>query len=135
LKRPQEAVREYETAARLAPEDALLQVQLGEARRDAGDTAGAVAALRQAVQIDPEASYWNSLGMVLGAAGQLSEAEQAFREAVQRADRNAEYAYNLGLVLLRQGRVEDAAASFRRAADLDPGFPAPRQRLAELGRR
>lgn len=92
--------------------------------------------LREAIGLDPApASYWNSLGMVLGARSEMAEAEKAFREALSRDARSAEYVYNLGLALLRQGHRDEAAESFRRAAALEPGFRAPRERLAELGLR
>jgi len=83
------------------------------------------------VALDPKpASYWNSLGMVMGGTGRLSEAERAFAEAVARDAGNAEYVYNRGLALQRLGRDADAAAQFRRAVEL--GFGPARTRLAEL---
>ena len=91
--------------------------------------------MREAVALDPAiGSYWNSLGMVLGAAGDLAEAEKAFAEALAREPGNAQYAYNRGLALMRQGRADDATAAFRRALTLQPRFAAARQRLSELGR-
>ncbi|HSB62337.1 MAG TPA: tetratricopeptide repeat protein, partial [Vicinamibacteria bacterium] len=133
--RLEDAVRAYEAAAALAPKDALLRIQLGEVHRDRGDLARAAALMREAVDLDPgPASFWNSLGMVRGAARDLPAAEAAFREALARDEGNAQYAYNLGLALSRQGRREEAAALFRRALALRPDFPAPRERLAELGR-
>ena len=132
--RLEEAARAYEAALALAPREPLLHVQLGEVLRDRGDLAGAERCLREAVALDAEvASYWNSLGIVLGAAGSLAEAEKAFREALLRDGADAQYRYNLGLALVRQGRREEAKAEFRRALELRPEFPAPRERLAELG--
>jgi len=91
----------------------------------------AVRLLREAVALDPgTASYWNSLGMVLGGAERLAEAERAFAEAAQRDSNNAQYAYNRGVALQRLGRASDAEPSFRRAAAL--GFGPARERLAEL---
>jgi len=88
--------------------------------------------LREAVKINPApASFWNSLGMVLGGSGRMEEAERAFAEAISREDGNAQYVYNRGLALQRLGRRDEALAQFRRAADL--GFPPARARLAELG--
>ena len=114
-------------------QDALLKVQLAEVCRDLGDLEAATERLREAIALDPApASYWNSLGMVLGAAGDLAEAEKAFREAVSRDGSDAQYAYNLGLALARQGRRAEAAAQFRRSLELKPDFRAPRERLAEL---
>jgi len=128
------AVRAYEAALPLAPQNALLRVRLGELLRDAGDLARAAALMREAVALEGSvASYWNSLGMVLGAAGELAEAERAFREAVARDGAEALYVYNLGLALQRRGLGGEAAASFRRASELDPRFAPARDRLREIG--
>jgi tetratricopeptide (TPR) repeat protein len=134
LGKKQDAMRAWEEVARLAPKDALVRVQLGEAYRDQGDFAKAVTLLRAAVAQDPvPASYWNSLGMALGAKGELPEAEKAFREALKRGGPDAEqYAYNLGLAVLRQGRRDEAATLFRKSLELDPRFAPARARLAEL---
>jgi Flp pilus assembly protein TadD len=99
--------------------------------RDLGRTAEAVRLLREAVSIDPaSASYWNSLGMILGGSGELDEAERAFEEAVHREPQNAQYLYNRGIALQRLDRSSDAAESFRRAATL--GFAPARSQLARL---
>jgi cytochrome c-type biogenesis protein CcmH/NrfG len=117
----------------MAPADALIRVKLGELYRDLGRTAEATQSLREAVRLQPEvASYWNSLGMVLGGSGDMPGGEQAFREATARDAANAEYAYNLGLALARQNKRVEAEAAFRHVLQLDPQFAAARQRLAEL---
>jgi len=90
--------------------------------------------LREAVALEPEkASFWNSLGTVLGGWGELAQAETAFREALKRDESNAQYSYNLGLALLRQGRTEEARRLFRATLELDPKFEAARLRLAQTG--
>jgi choline-sulfatase len=126
------AVRSYERVADLAPRDALIRVKLGELYRDMGQPVAAARLLREAIKLDPVASYWNSLGMVLGGSGDSIGSEQAFREALARDATNAQYAYNLGLVLARQNKRDEAASQFRRALELDPRFAAARQRLSEL---
>jgi tetratricopeptide (TPR) repeat protein len=99
-----------------------------------GQTEKAVASLREAVALEPaSASYWNSLGMVLGARGEMEEAGRAFQMALEREATNAQYAYNRGLAYQKQGRTEEAAALFRKALSLDPRFVAARRRLAEIG--
>jgi tetratricopeptide (TPR) repeat protein len=54
LGRPAEAARLYETILTRAPQDAESWNNLGNARRSAGDLAGAAAALREAVGLRPE---------------------------------------------------------------------------------
>ena len=110
-----------------------MRVKLGELYRDAERPADAVRLLREAVKLDPSvASYWNSLGMLLGGGGDLPGGEQAFREAATRDRGNAQYAYNLGLALERQNKRAEAVAEFQRTLELDPRFAPARQRLAEL---
>jgi arylsulfatase A-like enzyme/Tfp pilus assembly protein PilF len=126
-RRPAQAVAAYRAAVELAPKDALLRVQLGEALRDTGALDDAARALREAVALDPApASYWNALGMVLGAAGRLAEAEGAFREALGRDAANAQYAYNAGLAVERQGRATEARSLYDEALRRDPSFTPAR---------
>ena len=61
----------------MAPRDALVRVKLGELYRDLGRPADASQLLREAIELDPApASYWNSLGMILGGSGDLAGGEQ-----------------------------------------------------------
>lgn len=127
----QEAARAYTALLERHPQDALARVQLGELYRDTGQVARGIALLREAVTIDPDrASYWNSLGMMLGGSGDLAASEEAFREAITRDAQNAQYAYNLGLALQRQGKFDAARPYFERALELDPKFIPARERLA-----
>jgi superkiller protein 3 len=119
--------------ATLSPRDALIRVKLGELLRDVGRSDESIRVLREAVQLDPAvASYWNSLGMVLGGNGDLAGAEQAFREAASREAANPQYAYNLGLALARQNKRDEARAAFTRALEIDPRFVPARRQLADL---
>ncbi len=131
---PQEVRRAYEAALPLAPDDALLRVQLGELLRDLGELEASVRFLREAVALEPErASFWNSLGTVLGGWDELAEAEMAFRQATKLDESNAQYSYNLGLALQRQERTEEARLFFQTTLQLDPKFEAARLRLAQIG--
>jgi tetratricopeptide (TPR) repeat protein len=134
LDNPQEVRRAYQAALPLAPDDALLRVQLGELLRDLGELEQSVRFLREAVALEPErASFWNSLGTVLGGWDELAEAEKAFREARKLDESNAQYSYNLGLTLVRLERAEEARVFFQTTLQLDPDFEAARLRLAQIG--
>ncbi|HWT03623.1 MAG TPA: tetratricopeptide repeat protein [Pyrinomonadaceae bacterium] len=80
----EDAVRHYEEAARLSPNDYRLWVSLGRVREQAGDSAGGEKALRRAVELAP--SYadprWH-LGNLLLRAGR---GEEAFRELTRAAE-------------------------------------------------
>lgn len=132
LRNPDEAIAVYTAMLPLVPTNALVRVRLGELYRDRGQPEQAVPLLREAVKLDPSvASYWNSLGMVLGGADDFRGAEAAFREAATRDPSDPQHTYNLGLALLRQGRAPEAADYFRKTLQLEPGFRAARERLAE----
>jgi tetratricopeptide (TPR) repeat protein len=101
-------------------------MQLGESYRDLARYQDAVRVIREALAVDAKpAQYWNSLGTVLGASGQMAEAERAFAEAATREPGNGLYVYNRALALNQLGRRDEALVQAKRAADL--GYP-PRAR-------
>jgi choline-sulfatase len=127
------AIDALRRGARAVPSDPRLYRRLGEIVRDGGDLQQAAGYFRQAMALDPgEASQWNSLGMILGAGGDLVESERAFRGAIERDPREARYTYNLGLTLIRAHRPDEAVPYFRKTLELNPGFAAARDRVAEI---
>ncbi|MBD9477858.1 hypothetical protein [Pseudoxanthomonas sp. PXM02] len=89
-----------------------------------GDHDAAVAALREAVKIEDGIPYdeppgWHapvrhSLGAILLAANRSAEAEQAYREELQRNPDNGWSLYGLAQSLKVQGKARDAAEVERR---------------------
>jgi hypothetical protein len=79
-----EAVRLYEQAVRLSPNDYRLWLELGRAREQAGDTPGGEKALRRAIELAPAYAYphWY-LGNLLLRAGRTDEAFTELRGAAQ----------------------------------------------------
>jgi tetratricopeptide (TPR) repeat protein len=59
-------------------------------------------------------------------AGNLDEAESAFRAVIERGGELAQVHNNLGIVHQVRGQHERAVAEFREAARIDPDYPAPR---------
>ncbi|HEY0408058.1 MAG TPA: tetratricopeptide repeat protein [Pyrinomonadaceae bacterium] len=78
-----EALAEYERAVALRPRDAALWLEVGRARDQEGDGAGALAAFREAARLAPfyAAPRWQ-LGNTLFRAGRLDEAFAELRLAV-----------------------------------------------------
>src|SRR2546421_662814 len=86
---PQEtplALREYDEAAALAPNDYLIWTEMGRARAALGDTDGGVAALSRAVELAPAYAEprWH-LGNALLRAGHYDEAFAELRRAADTA--------------------------------------------------
>ena len=103
---------------------------------DAGDFAGAVSSIKQAIEIDPSKDLlWSRLGEAyLAAAGKAAaggsreaaaedynQAAEACRKAISIKPSEAAYHNNLGHALGKLGKADEAAAEYTTAAQLDPG--------------
>lgn len=118
---------ELERSASLHPRFALAHSFLGQCRALAGDSAGAIEALRLAVQLADESSETlAALAHALAIAGETEEAEEA-ESLLQRLDDRSSRAYVSpalqAQVLIGLGRHDEAldrleAAADERAADL-----------------
>lgn len=74
-----------------------------------------------ALRINPTyGDGWNHLGTLLAAAGRLTEATTAYREAVQHSPGLAIPRYNLAFRYLREGNLEAAIAELEVLRRLDP---------------
>ena len=114
-------------------------VEAGRARHVAGDGAGAEAAYRQALAIDPGAAdAWHGLGALAHARGHHVEAIALVRRALQARPRTGHYHLVLGACLLALGQAEAARAALTLAATLAPddwrAHAALGRVLARLGR-
>lgn len=112
-----------DTAARLLPNDAEAQTNLGNALRAKGRLQDAAERHRRALEIHadyPEAH--NNLGAVLRDLGRHEQAAASFRRALDLKDRFPLAHNNLGIVLLALGRADAAIAAHRRALVLAPDF-------------
>jgi TolB-like protein/Tfp pilus assembly protein PilF len=103
------AEAEYRRAVELAPTDGLARFSLGRMQGTLGHPEQAIAMLRQTITIDPRnGGAWSWLAWELAAVGQLEEAEQAARKAVEFVPASAFIA--AGLVIIQVERGETGAA-------------------------
>ena len=132
------ALREYNEAAALAPNDYLVWMEVGRARSALGDADGGIAALRRSAELAPNyaAPRWH-LGNTLLRAGRADEAFEELRRAaeadppkyraqvfnmawqvygpdtarvIDAVGKTAAARAQLVIVLAGRGRLEDAAA-------------------------
>jgi protein O-mannosyl-transferase len=97
---------------------------LCDARSDAGDLQGAIAACGEALRIAPGmAEAWNGLGVATGRLGRHEEAIAHFRQAIGFRPGYADAWYNLGTALGTLGHHADAIPCFREALRLRPDDP------------
>lgn len=90
-----------------------------------------------ATEIAPkQARYFDTLGWVHRARGDLNKAVSALNKAVSLAPKDAESYYHLGIICSEQNLNQRAVAALKTALTLDPNFaaaPDAKRRLAALG--
>lgn len=112
---------------------------LGSLRRAAGDLAGAEAAFRAMVEIDPNFAIGHyNLGLTLKGMGRFPEAIAHYDQAIQRQPDYAEAYQNLGVTLFKLGKMPEGLAAFQKAIALHQSQnPVEahrlRQGLAQMG--
>ena len=132
------AVLEDVVASR--PKDVEPLVFLAKARAVAGDLAGAEAALRKAVRLEPKrGDIWSLLGetFVMEAKGQVgADAKLAFGEALKVRPDDARARYYLGRGKIADGDVAGGLSDWRalRASlpDTDPGRAVLSREIAQV---
>jgi tetratricopeptide (TPR) repeat protein len=96
----------------------------GEAWRNSGNAAKAIAAYEEAVRLNPTfALALRRLGAALRESRQLPRAADVLNRAVQAAPQDARGWYELGMLDADQGRKSDSIAAFEKSAALDPDLP------------
>ena len=101
----------------------MAHYNLGIALNDRGDTDGAVAHYRQAVELRPgyaEAHY--NLGRLLAQKGQLDEAVAHYEKVLEINPADAEARNNLGVTLSASGRLDEAIAQYQKALAIRPDY-------------
>jgi tetratricopeptide (TPR) repeat protein len=125
--RRREAVRELETACKLAPREAEYRFKLGLALNETGRLDDALSALAEAVKLEPRfAQAWYNLGLAYSAAGQTDSALDALIRAESLDPSSAQAPYARATILARLRRLEEARAAVRRALELQPNHPEAR---------
>lgn len=115
------AVATLRRALGLAPADALLHCDLGNALSACGEIEVALDSWRHACELDPAQPVpWFNLGRNLQQLGRTGEAIDALQEAVARAPDLPPARILLGDALVHAGRFDEASAQYRAALALHP---------------
>lgn len=108
----------YRAVLRIAPRHPDGLHLLGVLLRQTGRVAAAVASLKRAVAVEPQAAVFRyNLGLALLDAGELEEAAAAFCQALALDANLVEAQINLGVVYRQQGKLDESLAILRRAAE------------------
>ena len=109
------AAASYARALDLAPGDVLVLRRFCALATTLGEFEEAIRVGRRVVEQDPlNAAAYNNLGLVLDATDRLSEAENAYRKAIDLGPQRTITRAVLAVNLLRQGRGEEALAEASR---------------------
>ncbi|MFM0729225.1 tetratricopeptide repeat protein [Paraburkholderia sediminicola] len=117
-----EAAELVRRAVNLRPEDAALQLNLGNALKALGKIDDAIEQFRNALTLAPSfpMAHYN-LGNAYASVGRHEDAADAFERSLRLQPNDASSHNNLGNALHALGRHTDAIASFQRALELRPG--------------
>jgi Flp pilus assembly protein TadD len=124
------AIREYELAVHLRPEDPVGNNALGAALVAEGHPEQGVGYLYTALKARPdyfEAHY--NLGFALAGQNDFAGASEQFRLALQLRPEDANVEANLGAALAEMGRFPEAKAHFERALQIDPNQVLAKENL------
>jgi tetratricopeptide (TPR) repeat protein len=108
-------------AAKLNPQDARAQYELGNAYYDAGKLQEAIKAYEQAVAADStQKEALVNLGNAYNESGKLQEAVSTFERALRVDPRDDKALSNLGNSYYALGQYDDGMKAYKRALEVNP---------------
>jgi tetratricopeptide (TPR) repeat protein len=136
-----EALKHLEIVLRREPRNIAALEASALSYRGLGNLEQAERYAREEVRLAPRsAGSWRMLGMVLkerATPAALTEAEQAYRRALQIEPNSSEFHQQLGMIAFSRGNYSQAAAELQRAIDLHPlnrqAYPTLMQCYRRLG--
>jgi tetratricopeptide (TPR) repeat protein len=114
------AAEAYERARALNPRLPRALHGVGVAYRQIGKLDKAIAAFREEVRLQPDATAYLALGLVLAQAGQLKEAEDVIRAGIRLQPQSGEGYNLLGMVYAKTDRQADAVEALKQAVAAEP---------------
>ncbi len=99
----------------------------------AGDSAGSLASMRKAVELEPNHAEWRyKLGLAYNEAGDRTRTIESLEQAVKLDPRHAAAMYNLGLAYEAAGDRARALQTLLKAETLEPGSPRAPYAIATI---
>ena len=116
-----EALSHFRESARLRPDSAAAQYNVGTTLMRLGAHEEAILHLERALRLDPGyVAAHNSLGAALRLQGKPEDAGRHFRQALLLRPDDPDALYNLASALTEQGEPKEAIAYYRRALEVQP---------------
>jgi protein O-GlcNAc transferase len=130
--RLQEARARYEAALARMPRHADAWHLLGVVAMQEQRHADALDLISRAIEISPQASYFDNLGSALRSWGKHAAAVESHEQAIALDPNHFRAHNNLGLVLLDMRLPAAAAASFRKSVAINPNFAEAHSNLGNV---
>ena len=129
------AIREYQEAVTVRPEDATGNNALGAAWVAQGSPGRGIEFLRKAIGMRSEYfdAHYN-LALALAAQDDFDEAAKEFEVALRLKPDDAGVEANLGAALAQMGRYDESKSHLQRALEIDPGQSVARENLETVKR-
>ncbi len=128
-----DAAAHFRESARLQPQSAAAQYNVGTALMRLGEYEAAIRHLEHALQLDPEyVPAHGNLGAALRLQGKPTEALDHFRQALLARPDDGDALYNMASTLAVKGEVVEAITYYRRALQAQPDAPEAHAELAWL---
>ncbi len=117
-----EAIAQFQQAARLSPDLPILRQNLGNAFRTVARHADARAAYQEALWLEPDnASLHYHMGLTLKGEGKLEEAQTWYKLAVALDANNTFYWQQLAFLYAEREEFAEAISCWERVIELSPG--------------
>jgi protein O-GlcNAc transferase len=113
------AILQYKKALDLKSKYWQALYRLGYAYYKQGKYEEAVKTFQKGLKIKERGEFYNGLGLVQMARGQLKDADLSFRTAISHDEKEAEFHRNLGDVNFKKGVLVIAIQSYKKALELD----------------
>ncbi len=129
------AIRRYHQQAKLQPNSAKIQTDLGNLYKKKQQWQAAAACYEKAIALDSQnARAYLNLAKVFIKQGKLEKAAEFFYRALSLKPElaPAKNHFALGNTFVKQGKLEQAIDCYQRAVDLQPNFPEVYYRLGEI---
>ena len=125
-----EALRHYQNAMRLEPENPVYYEQIGRLWRDWRSLQPGLDSVKRALELDPNfVEAWNTLGTIYDRQGNPEQAQSAYLRALS-LNSNLDYIHNnLCSSYLQGGKFQQAVVHGERATQLNPTMPAAHNNL------
>lgn len=128
-KKYKEAVREFEVAVALEPDNARANLLLGLTLANTGELERATKFSLKAVQLESSYSGYYNLALIYSNQEKYDQAVDAYNEALKLTPKSYQAWHQLGKVHATMLNFDKAVESYQKAALLNPKFPDAYQGL------